>query len=76
MVFYFFFVLFLFEEIEDGTYVFIQDYHFSILPRIIKERHPTAKIAIFWHIPWPNPRPSAYVHGGARYFMGCWAQTL
>ena len=43
------------EEIEDGTYVFIQDYHFSILPRIIKERHPTAKIAIFWHIPWPNP---------------------
>ncbi len=43
------------DEIEDGTYVFIQDYHFSILPRLIKERHPGAKIALFWHIPWPNP---------------------
>ena len=43
------------EEIEDGTYIFIQDYHFSILPRLIKQRHPGAKIALFWHIPWPNP---------------------
>jgi len=43
------------EEIEDGTYIFIQDYHFSILPRLIKQRHPEAKIALFWHIPWPNP---------------------
>lgn len=43
------------EEIEDGTYIFIQDYHFSILPRLIKQRHPDAKIALFWHIPWPNP---------------------
>ncbi len=42
-------------EIDQESYIFIQDYHFSILPRIIKERHPNAKIAIFWHIPWPNP---------------------
>lgn len=43
------------EEIENGTYIFIQDYHFSILPRLIKQRHPGAKIALFWHIPWPDP---------------------
>ncbi|MDP2167566.1 MAG: trehalose-6-phosphate synthase [Thermodesulfovibrionales bacterium] len=43
------------EAIENETYIFIQDYHFAILPRIIKERHPDAKIALFWHIPWPNP---------------------
>lgn len=43
------------DEIDGDSFVFIQDYHFSILPRLIKERHPTAKIAIFWHIPWPNP---------------------
>ncbi|OGP17025.1 MAG: hypothetical protein A2V21_303885 [Deltaproteobacteria bacterium GWC2_55_46] len=43
------------DEIGKGTYIFIQDYHFSILPRLIKQRHPDAKIALFWHIPWPNP---------------------
>ena len=35
--------------------VLIQDYHFALLPRLIKERRPDARVAIFWHIPWPNP---------------------
>ena len=43
------------EEINGESYIFIQDYHFSILPRLIKERHPDTKVALFWHIPWPNP---------------------
>lgn len=43
------------DELDNESFIFIQDYHFSILPRLIKERHPTAKIALFWHIPWPNP---------------------
>jgi len=33
----------------------VQDYHFALLPRIVKEARPDARIAIFWHIPWPNP---------------------
>lgn len=36
-------------------YILIQDYHFALLPRMIKDRRPDAKVAIFWHIPWPNP---------------------
>ncbi|MBN1526429.1 MAG: trehalose-6-phosphate synthase [Candidatus Omnitrophica bacterium] len=36
-------------------FVFIQDYHFTLLPRMIKEKRPDATIALFWHIPWPNP---------------------
>ncbi len=32
-----------------------QDYHFALLPRMVKEARPDARIAIFWHIPWPNP---------------------
>src|SRR6202034_3134974 len=32
-----------------------QDYHFALLPRLIKEKRPEARVAIFWHIPWPNP---------------------
>ncbi|PWT89581.1 MAG: trehalose-6-phosphate synthase [Blastocatellia bacterium] len=31
-----------------------QDYHFALLPRIIKKERPDARVAIFWHIPWPN----------------------
>jgi hypothetical protein len=34
--------------------VFVQDYHFALLPRIIKHARPDARVAIFWHIPWPH----------------------
>ena len=45
------------EEMEDSVdpIVFVQDYHFALLPRLIKEARPDARVAIFWHIPWPNP---------------------
>ncbi len=36
-------------------YILVQDYHFALLPRLVKERRPDARVAIFWHIPWPNP---------------------
>jgi len=47
----------LLEEIEDipKPVVLVQDYHFALLPRMIKEARPDARVAIFWHIPWPNP---------------------
>ncbi|MFZ0415010.1 MAG: trehalose-6-phosphate synthase [Candidatus Acidiferrales bacterium] len=40
--------------VEDPI-VLVQDYHFALLPRMIKEARPDARVAIFWHIPWPNP---------------------
>jgi trehalose 6-phosphate synthase len=45
------------EEIAgaEAPAVLIQDYHFALLPRLIKEERPDARIALFWHIPWPNP---------------------
>jgi alpha,alpha-trehalose-phosphate synthase [UDP-forming] len=47
----------LLEEMHGVTnpVVLVQDYHFALLPRMIKERRPDARLAIFWHIPWPNP---------------------
>jgi trehalose 6-phosphate synthase len=33
----------------------IQDYHFALLPRLVTDQRKDAKIALFWHIPWPNP---------------------
>jgi len=35
--------------------VLVQDYHFALLPALIRERLPEATIITFWHIPWPNP---------------------
>ncbi len=35
--------------------VIAQDYHFALLPKLIKQRRPDARVGIFWHIPWPNP---------------------
>ena len=43
------------EEIgSDRAFVFIQDYHFAMLPRMLRARCPNAVLAQFWHIPWPN----------------------
>ncbi len=35
--------------------VLVQDYHFALLPRMVRELLPNATIVSFWHIPWPNP---------------------
>ena len=40
---------------EEQPFILIQDYHFALLPELIKKEKPHAKVAIFWHIPWPNP---------------------
>lgn len=40
---------------EDDPFILIQDFHFALLPELIKKKKPKAKVAIFWHIPWPNP---------------------
>jgi trehalose 6-phosphate synthase len=38
----------------DSPVVMIQDYHFALLPKLIRDKIPKATIALFWHIPWPN----------------------
>ncbi len=47
----------LIEEIgkDEAPLILIQDYHFALLPLLIKSKRPNARVAIFWHIPWPNP---------------------
>lgn len=45
------------DEMADAEQplVLVQDYHFALLPQLIKKARPDARVAIFWHIPWPNP---------------------
>ena len=42
------------EARENNPVVLIQDYHFALLPKFIRDRKPNATIVLFWHIPWPN----------------------
>jgi trehalose 6-phosphate synthase len=42
------------EAQGDDPIVLVQDYHFALAPRLIRERLPRATIISFWHIPWPN----------------------
>src|SRR5690349_14691631 len=43
------------EAKTEDPIVLVQDYHFALLPRMVRERLPRATIITFWHIPWPNP---------------------
>jgi len=47
----------LLAEIKDveSPLILIQDYHFALLPAMIKRARPDAQVAFFWHIPWPSP---------------------
>ena len=56
------------EEAAGGpALVFVQDYHFALLPRLLKDARPDLVVAQFWHIPWPNPEK----------FLVCpWAKDL
>jgi trehalose 6-phosphate synthase len=40
-------------EVPDPI-VLVQDYHFAMLPKYLRELRPRATILTFWHIPWPN----------------------
>jgi trehalose 6-phosphate synthase len=40
---------------QEAPIVLVQDYHFALLPRMVKDARPDARVAIFWHIPWANP---------------------
>ncbi len=42
------------EAEQDDPVILVQDYHFALLPRLIRRRLPRATILTFWHIPWPN----------------------
>lgn len=42
------------ENIDPKGYIWIQDYHLMLLPRMLRNRFPDAKIGYFLHIPFPS----------------------
>ena len=47
------------ESKTKDPIVLVQDYHFALLPQMIREELPDATVIAFWHIPWPNPESFA-----------------
>ncbi|QXE86462.1 trehalose-6-phosphate synthase [Geomonas nitrogeniifigens] len=43
------------EADSEDPVVLVQDYHFALLPSMIRRALPKATVITFWHIPWPNP---------------------
>jgi len=42
------------EAQSSRPVVFVHDYHFALLPSLVRERLPDAIVVAFWHIPWPS----------------------
>ncbi len=40
-------------EAEPDDAIWVHDYHLMLLPQIVREALPEARLAHFWHIPWP-----------------------
>jgi trehalose 6-phosphate synthase len=43
------------EAVVADPVVFAHDYHFALVPTLIRRCLPLSRVALFWHIPWPMP---------------------
>jgi trehalose 6-phosphate synthase len=65
------------EEVEGHRpLVLVQDYHFALAPRMIRERLPCSTVVGFWHIPWPDPGHFAICPWGRQLLEGLLGSTL
>ncbi len=42
------------DETASDAMLLIQDYHFALVPRMVRDAAPHVVTSLFWHIPWPN----------------------
>ena len=56
--------------------VLVQDYHFALAPRMIRQRLPRATIITFWHIPWPNAETFSICPWKERIIDGLLGSTI
>src|SRR5262245_45897886 len=65
------------EETESQSpLVLVQDYHFALAPRAIRQRLPFSTIVTFWHIPWPHPRDYAICPWGRQLLEGLLGSSI
>ena len=64
------------EARSQDPVVLVQDYHFALLPAMIRARLPRATILTFWHIPWPNPESFGICPWGREILQGMLGSTI
>ena len=64
------------EARSDDPIVLVQDYHFALLPAMVRERLPRATILTFWHIPWPNPESFGICPWRSEILQGMLGSTI
>lgn len=64
------------EARTEDPVVLVQDYHFALVPRMIRERLPRATIITFWHIPWPNAETFSICPWKAEIIEGMLGSTI
>ena len=64
------------EAKTEDPIVLVQDYHFALAPRMIRERLPKATIITFWHIPWPNAETFSICPWKERIIDGLLGSTI
>lgn len=66
------------EEIgKDKAFIWIQDYHLALLPKLLKEAAAShIVVAHFWHIPWPNYETFRICPQGPEILKGLLANDL
>lgn len=42
------------EAGSEKCLVLVQNFHFALVPRLLRDRLPSAIICQFWHLPWPS----------------------
>jgi trehalose-6-phosphate synthase len=42
------------EETNAAGLLLVQDYHFALVPRMVRNQAPQVATSLFWHIPWPH----------------------
>jgi len=58
------------EAGDRPALVFVQDYHLALAAQTLKEARPDLQVAMFWHIPWPNPEAFRVLPWGAELLEG------
>lgn len=64
------------EARTDDPVVLVQDYHFALLPSMVREALPNATIICFWHIPWPNPESFSICPWSEEILIGLLGSTI
>ncbi len=64
------------ESKSDDPVVLAQDYHFALLPKMIRKALPKATVITFWHIPWPNPESFGICPWRDELLMGMLGSTI